>query len=186
MIMKFTDVLGKNFALKNTIKKINGVEVEIKGYLDIVTFTNIIHLIADGCFEEGKYFAENREIMRRYAILKYMTNIDVTQGELNEVFKASQSGNWFAEIEKEVVKLPIWAEVESAIDAQIASQPSAFDNLCSNLAETIKIDPSVSLTDIKEVLDGLNKVNQKDFVEAAIENNLTKNKGGDENGGEKS
>ena len=184
--MKFTDVLGKNFALKNTIKKINGVEVEIKGYLDIVTFTNIIHLIADGCFEDGKYFAENREIMRRYAILKYMTNIDVTQAELNEIFKASQSGNWFTEIEREVVKLPIWAEVENAIDAQITSQPSSFDNLCSNLAEITKNDTSVNLADIKDVLDGLNKVNQKDFVEAAIENNLAKNKGGDQNGGEES
>lgn len=184
--MKFTDVLGKNFALKNKTKKVNGVEIEIKGYLDMDAFASVIHTIADVCYVAGDYRAENREIARRYAILKYMTNLEVELSEIPEIFKSSQCGDWFREIEKEVTSLPIWAEVEAAVDAQVLSFPTSFDRLCNKISDVISTDQSANLSDIKEVLESLSKIDKAEFVEATIENNLAKNKGGDENGGEKS
>ena len=182
-MVKFTDVIGKNFALKNTTKKINGVPVTINAYLDVDTYATIIHTIADSCFVDGKYKAENREIVRRYAILKYMTDIElpttevVADGEtetvdnIREIFKSTQGGSWWSEVEREVTKLPIWAEIESAVDAQIAAYPTAFDNLCDSLSAMISASSEQNLADVQKILEELGKVDPKAFVEAVAKRN---------------
>ena len=180
-----TGVMGKNFALRNTTKNINGAKVEIKGYLDVNTMANIVQTVAQTCFQNGEFHAENREIARRFAILKYLTNIEVNEEEISEVFKCTQAGNWFAQIENDVTRLPLWSEVESAIDKQIdfmfLTHKTSFDKLCSDISENIAVDNTQNLADIKEVLDGLNKVNEKDFVKAITENVIEKT-GGEPNG----
>lgn len=180
-----TDVMGKNFALRNTIKNINGAKVEIKGYLDVETMTNIVQTVAQTCFQDGEFHAENREIARRFAILKYLTDIEVNEEEVSEVFKCTQAGNWFAQIENDVTRLPLWSEVESAIDKQIdfmfLTHKTSFDKLCSDISANIAVDNTQNLADIKEVLDGLSKVNEKDFVKAVTENVIEKT-GGEPNG----
>lgn len=179
-----TSVMGKNFALRNTTKNINGAKVEIKGYLDVNTMANIVQTVAQTCFQNGEFHAENREIARRFAILKYLTDIEVKE-EISEVFKYTQAGNWFAQIENDITRLPLWAEVESAIDKQIdfmfLTHKTSFDKLCADLSAIINTDNTQNLADIKEVLDGLNKVNEKDFVKAITENVIEKT-GGEPNG----
>lgn len=180
-----TDVMGKNFALRNTIKNINGVKVEIKGYLDVNTMANIVQTVAQTCFQNGEFHAENREIARRFAILKYLTDIEVNKEEINEIFRDTQGGNWFSQIENDVTRLPLWSEVESAIDKQIdfmfLTHKTSFDKLCSDISANIAVDNTQNLADIKEVIDGLNKVNEKDFVKAITENVIEKT-GGEPNG----
>ena len=180
-----TSVMGKNFALRNTTKNINGAKVEIKGYLDVNTMANIVQTVAQTCFQNGEFHAENREIARRFAILKYLTDIEVNEEEISEVFKCTQAGNWFAQIENDITRLPLWSEVESAIDKQIdfmfLTHKTSFDNLCSDISANIAVDNTQNLADIKEVLDGLNKVNEKDFVKAITENVIEKT-GGEPNG----
>lgn len=180
-----TDVMGKNFVLRNTTKNINGAKVEIKGYLDVNTMANIVQTVAQTCFQNGEFHAENREIARRFAILKYLTDIEVEKESIEEVFKCTQGGNWFSQIENDVTRLPLWSEVESAIDKQIdfmfLIHKTSFDKLCSDLSAIIKTDNTQNLADIKEVLDGLNKVNEKDFVKAITENVIEKT-GGEPNG----
>jgi hypothetical protein len=180
-----TSVMGKNFALRNTTKNINGAKVEIKGYLDVNTMANIVQTVAQTCFQNGEFHAENREIARRFAILKYLTDIEVEKENIEEVFKCTQAGNWFAQIENDVTRLPLWSEVESAIDKQIdfmfLIHKTSFDKLCSDLSAIIKTDNTQNLADIKEVLDELNKVNEKDFVKAITENVIEKT-GGEPNG----
>ena len=183
---KLIDVIGKNFALKNTTKRINGVPVEIKAYLDVDTFGSIVQTVAQSSFTDGEYHAENREIARRYCIIKYMTDIELEDADVVEIFKTTQGGNnWFAQIENDVTRLPLWSEVESAIDKQIdfmfLIHKTSFDKLCSDLSAIIKTDNTQNLADIKEVLDGLNKVNEKDFVKAITENVIEKT-GGEPNG----
>lgn len=179
-MVNITDVMGKNFTLKNTTKNINGAKVEIKGYLDVNTMANIVQTVAQTCFQNGEYHAENREIARRFAILKYLTDIEVNEEEISEVFKCTQAGNWFVQIENDVTRLPLWAEVESAIDKQIdfmfLTHKTSFDKLCSDISENIAVDNTQNLADIKEVLDKLGAVDPKAFVEAAVENNIEKNK----------
>ena len=178
---KLIDVISKNFALKNTAKRINGVPVEIKAYLDVDTFGSIVQTVAQSSFTDGEYHAENREIARRYCIIKYMTDIELEDADVAEIFKTTQGGNnWYGAIESEVVKLPVWGEVETAIDKQIdyiiATRQTAFDKLCADLSAIINTDNTQNLADIKEVLEKLDKVDKKAFVEAATENAVKKAK----------
>jgi hypothetical protein len=175
-----TDVMGKNFVLRNTNKRINGVPVEIKAYLDVDTFGSIVQTVAQSSFTDGEYHAENREIARRYCIIKYMTDVELGDADVAEIFKITQGGNWYAQIEADVVKLPVWGEVETAIDKQIdylvATRQTAFDKLCADLSAIIKTDNTQNLADIKEVLEKLDKVDKQEFVEAAVEQSVKKTK----------
>ena len=177
---KLIDVIGKNFALKNATKRINSVPVEIKTYLDVDTFGSIVQTVAQSSFTDGEYHAENREIARRYCIIKYMTDIEIDEDtDVAEIFKTTQGGNWYSQIEAEVVKLPVWGEVETAIDNQIAyllSKQTAFDKLCADLSAIIKTDNTQNLADVKEVLEKLDKVDKQEFVDAVVEQSVKKTK----------
>lgn len=177
---KLTDVIGKNFALKNTTKRINGASVTIKTYLDVDTLGSIVQTVAQSSFTDGEYRAENREIARRYCIIKYMTDIELGDTDVAEIFKRTQSGNWYSQIEADVVKLPVWGEVESAIDNQISyligTRQTTFDKLCADLSAIIKTDNTQNLADVKEVLEKLDKVDKQEFVEAVVEQSVKKTK----------
>ena len=180
MATKLIDVIGKNFALKNTTKRINGVPVEIKAYLDVDTFGSIVQTVAQSSFTDGEYHAENREIARRYCIIKYMTDIELEDTDVAEIFKTTQGNNWYGAIEAEVVELPVWGEVETAIDKQIdylvVTRQTAFDKLCADLSAIIKTDNTQNLADVKEVLEKLDKVDKQEFVEAVVEQSVKKTK----------
>jgi hypothetical protein len=177
---KLIDVIGKNFALKTITKRINGVPVEIKTYLDVDTFGSIVQTVAQSSFTDGEYHAENREIARRYCIIKYMTDIELGDNDVAEIFKTTQGGTWYAQIEADVVKLPVWGDVETAIDNQIAyligTRQTAFDKLCADLSAIIKTDNTQNLADVKEVLEKLDKVDKQEFVEAVVEQSVKKTK----------
>ena len=177
---KIIDVIGKNFALRSLSKRINGVPVAIKTYVDVDTFASIVQTVAQSCFVDGEYHAENREIARRYCIIKYMTDIELEDTDVSEIFKTTQGGAWYGDIEREVVKLPVWGEVETAIDKQIdyaiATRPTAFDKVCTDLSAILTKDNSQNLADVKEVLDKLSEVDEKKFVEAAVDNAVKKTK----------
>ena len=180
MATKLIDVIGKNFVLKNTTKRINGAPVTIKTYLDVDTFGSIVQTVAQSSFTDGEYHAENREIARRYCIIKYMTDIELGDNDVAEIFQITQSNNWYSQIESEVVKLPVWGEVESAIDNQISyligTRQTAFDKLCADLSAIIKTDNTQNLADVKEVLEKLDKVDKQEFVEAVVEQSVKKTK----------
>ena len=175
---KLTEVIGKNFALKNTTKRINGVPVEIKAYLDVDTFGSIVQTVAQSSFTDGEYHAENREIARRYCIIKYMTDIELEDTDVAEIFKTTQGGNWYSQIETDVVKLPVWGEVETAIDNQISyligTRQTTFDKLCADLSAILSVDTKADLADVKEVLKDLTKVDKDEFVDAVIKKNTKK------------
>lgn len=176
---KLIDVIGKNFALKNTTKRINSVPIEIKAYLDVDTFASIVQTVAQASFVDGEYHAENREIARRYSIIKYMTDIELEDTDVAEIFKTTQGGNnWYSQIEADVVKLPVWGEVESAIDKQIdyiiETRQTTFDKLCADLSAMLSVDTKADLADVKEVLKDLTKVDKEEFVDAVIKKNTKK------------
>ena len=181
--------------LKHTVKKIEGEKVVIKTYLDMAEFFSAVHTVADNCFtidketKEEIYKPEYLEPAWRYMVLKYFTDIDVSDTPVAEVFKVTQS-SWYKEIELEIADNPVYYEINKAVERIIADKISlrktSFDRLCDDLSGMITVNASENINDIKEVLDGLSKVNTQDFVEAAIRHNLGKDKDGDENGGEES
>ncbi|MCZ2394978.1 MAG: hypothetical protein LC100_00375 [Chitinophagales bacterium] len=175
MATKLIDVIGKNFALKNTTKRINGVPVEIKAYLDVDTFASIVQTVAQSSFTDGEYHAENREIARRYSIIKYMTDIELEDTDVAEIFKTTQGGNWYSQIEAEVVKLPVWGEVETAIDNQISyllSKQSEIDRLCKNLSKIFDTDVESTISEVQDILEKIERVDENKFVDAVIRKSL--------------
>lgn len=184
--IKLIDVIGKNFALAPVVKKINGMKAKIKTYLDADAYAEITAIITDTCFREGAYHPEYREMVRKYVILKYFTNISVSDDMIKEIFKISQSGTWFADIERTVVSLPVWSDIENTVDEminyRITVRRTSFDKLCDkihDLLDAIPTDQSQTLDDIKTVLKGLENVDKRAFVEAVTENVIDKNKDSD-------
>ena len=182
MIMSNLINITDKSPLTHITKKINGEKVTIKTYLSIGEFVNAVHTIADLCFVEDEtthkvvFKPEYRDIAWRYMVLQYFTDIDLSEVSIDEVFKVTQS-DWYAEIERICAENPVYCEISKADDSVIAMrQKSAFDNLCDNLSAIIATDPSQNLADIKDVLDKLGAVDPKAFVEAAVENNIEKNK----------
>lgn len=171
MATKITEVMGKNFALKNTVKRINGVPVTIKTYLDADNYSEIVNTIANSCFDEsGVYHPEYREIARRYVIIKYMTDIDLGEMGVSEVFKCTQGSAWFASIATDVTKLLIWSEIEQAVDEAInyknLTRKTSFDNLCEILsAFAEKMGDTKSLD---AIADKLSNLDDKAVVEAIV------------------
>ena len=175
--IKITDIIGKNFALKNKTVKINGTEVEIKTYLDADTYMAAIKIIADTCFQHGTYCPEYRELARRCVILKYFTNIDVSDDMVKEIFKITQSGTWFSKIENTVISLPVWTNIESSanalIDYKIRSRKTSFDELCDSLkaitAEMAANTNGIDMDVIKNLTDRLNGLSNKEIIKTIVD-----------------
>ena len=173
--MTVKDVMN-NKEVTNTIsKKIGGKKIEIKTCIDVDTFANIVNTTATSCFDEnGMYCSWNREIAKRYSIIKYMTNIEVVETDINNIFSDTQAGDWYDIIERTVTNIPIWAELETAIDNQIdyliTTRKSSFDILCDSLSAITTENLDDKLSDVKEVLNGINKVDKEAFVKATIKN----------------
>ena len=91
--------------------------------------------------DNNVYVSSFREFLRRYIMLKYFTDIEVTDKDIANIFVASQNGTWFSEIENVVTSLPIWAELEKAVDNQIeyliVTRKTSFDNICDKIIEII-------------------------------------------------
>ena len=94
------------------------------------------------------------------------------------MFKITQGGTWYGDVEREIVKLPLWAEIEQAIDRQvdyiIATRKTSFDKMCEDLSAILSKDHSQNLADVKEVLEKLNTVDKEKFVEVAVDNAIKK------------
>ena len=159
-------------------EKLHDLTVEELGELAGELRELIVQTVAQSCFVDGEYHAENREIARRYCIIKYMTDIELEDTDVSEIFKTTQGGTWYGDIEREVVKLPVWGEVETAIDKQIdyaiATRPTAFDKVCADLSAILSVDTKADLADVKEVLKDLTKVDKEEFVDAVIKKNTKK------------
>ena len=174
---RFIDVIGSKFALTHDIKKINGCKVEIKNYLSADEYVTVVRSIADACFDKhGVYRPEYYELAKRYAIIDNFTDIDIGDITVEELFKDSQGGDWYYSIEKEVTNNSIWAEIEVSVSKQIeyiiSKQETSFDKVCNKMLEILNstpLDQTETIKDIKEVLNGLNKVNKDEFVKAVID-----------------
>ena len=159
-------------------KKVGGAVVEIKKVISVDNYANMIYTVVKTCFVDNTYHAENREIARRYAIIKYFTDIELGEYDVNTIFELTQKGNWYDAIESEVTKCPMWGEVETAIDKQIdyiiATRQTTFDKLCADLSAILSVDTKADLADVKEVLKDLTKVDKDEFVDAVIKKNTKK------------
>lgn len=165
------EITDKNPLAKKTVR-IGKVVVTVKGYLSADTYAEIANTIANSSFDEtGTYRPEYREIARRYVVLKYMTDLDLGEMDTSEIFKVTQSGTWYSTIVNEVNKLPVWTELEQAVDEiinyKLLTRKTSFDDLCETLsAFAEKMGDTKSLDAIAEKLSNLD---DKTVVETILD-----------------
>lgn len=166
-IVELTD----RFPVNNKTIKAGKTVIEIKGYLPADTYAEIVNTIANSCFDEsGKYRPEYREIAKRYVVINHMTSIELGSMNAAELFQATQGGTWYGLIEAEINKIPIWAELEQAVDEAInyklLTRKTSFDELCEVLGTFAdKMGDTSSLEDIATKLRNLD---DKAVVDAIV------------------
>lgn len=168
-----------NVTFETRTVKVNSKEkIEVTLGITASDFRDAIEQMAKSVFDDNDiYVSAFREFLRRYIIIKYFTNVEVTDSDMVAIFEASQVGTWFSEIENIVTSLPVWAELERAVDSQIdyiiASRKNSFDKICDKINEIVGAIPddfnaSESLSDVKDVLNKLSDVNANKFVKEVL------------------
>ena len=149
--------------------KINKQKVTIYTSITTNDFVTAVHTIADSCFVDGEYRPEYKEIAKRYAVLKYLTDIDLGDAEVSEVFELTQA-DWYLEIENACAKYAAYYDIQKAADElieyRIRTRQTKFDDLCDVLKEFAdKMGDTKSLDDIAE---RLGKLSDKEVAEAIL------------------
>lgn len=149
--------------------KINKHKVTIRTSISTNDFATAVHTIADSCFVDGEYRPEYKEIAKRYAVLKYLTDIDLGEIEVNEIFELSQA-SWYLDIENACAKYTAYYDIQKAadelIDYRIRTHQTNFDDLCDTLKEFAeKMGDTKALEDIATRLGNLN---DKEVVSAIV------------------
>ena len=54
------------------------------------------------------------------------------------------------------------------------SRQTTFDKVCADLSAILTMDTKADLADVKEILNGLNSVNERDFAKAVVDNAIEK------------
>ena len=169
--------LTDKFPLVHKTIKIKKTPIEIKTYLSAKDFTSAVETIVDNSFDEGEYHAEYKEIAKRYTYLKFFTNINIDDIGTGELFKVTQS-EWYEQILRELESVQVYYDLERAVDEairyRIETRQTSFDKLCADLSKILNVDVSQNINDIIKVIDGLNSVDKKAFVEAVTEKNSAK------------
>ena len=176
-----------DFKSANPIKtiKVGKLPVVIKTVLTADEYASAVNLIVNSCFGEDGYVAEYKELAKRYAYLKYFTDIDLSDVTANELYELSQS-DWYGKIMAEVVNVPAYQDIEIAVEESITVRQNGFNKLCRDLSAIITNGQKENLADISTLLDKLGAVDKEAFVKEAVNQAVIKNKVGDKNGGEKS
>ena len=151
------------------IIKINKQKVTIYTSITTNDFVTAVHTIADSCFVDGEYRPEYKEIAKRYAVLKYLTDIDLGDAEVSEVFELTQA-DWYLEIENACAKYAAYYDIQKAADEvieyRIRTRQTKFDDLCDVLKQFAdKMGDTKSLDDIAE---RLGKLSDKEVAEAIL------------------
>lgn len=172
--------LTDKFPLTNKTIKVGKVPVEIKTYISAEDFMSAVRLVVEASFDEdGAYRPEYKEVVKRYAYLRYLTDIDVSDIETGELYKVTQS-EWYEQIAKEFVNIQAYYNINDAIDEAVQyrldTRQTAFDKLCADLSAILNTDFNGNLADVKDVLEKLGNVDKDAFVKAVVDQNIEKNK----------
>ena len=169
---KINTIIAKYQEEKSKPIKVKGEIINIFTALTTDDFAEIVSLIVDSCFnEKGEYESWRKPVITHYAMIAYFTDLDISDYSVNEIYELSQ-GQWFIEIERKVTNLEIWSDIETAvidqINYRINTKKTSFDKLCEDISTIITTDNTESLIMAKEVLNGINKVDKKAFINAVI------------------
>jgi hypothetical protein len=177
-MINILDIIVNNSFEKKTVK-IGKQVVEIKTHLSSDDYASCVNMIADCCFVNGGYKPEFKEIAKRYAYLKYFTDIDLTGQTPDELYHSTQS-DWYGKIYSAIANLSVFYDIEKAVDElleyKLSSRKNSFDILCDTLSAILQENNAKNLADAKEIIKEINKVDKNKFVSAVMNKHKNKKK----------
>lgn len=171
-MIKLAEMMKRYNNVVNGFVRLNGNKVEIKSILSAENFVEAAYNMSQLCFDKDNNFrAEYREIARRYIMIKYFTDIDIEGLTIEEVFISTQKGTWFKEIENAVTRLPLWSEVEIAVDKnieyKISTLKTSFDDLCEVLK--ISVEKMTDTADLGKIAERIKNLDDKTIIKTIVE-----------------
>lgn len=173
----FNEILDTKIANTKTIKA-NKTFITVKTAITTDEFIAFVNTVADLTFDEnGMYNGAFERIATRYAVVKFLTNIDIEDKTVNNVFDCTFQ-KWFANVMNIVESTAYWDELMSAVYDNINykigisahDRKTSFDNLCDTLADIItdfsEHNSSETIDALKRISEKLNIAENKDLVEA--------------------
>lgn len=163
---KLTEII-KNDKTTDIVIKVNKVPVTIKTRLSSEDFVSCAKTIVENCTVEGVFHPEFKEITKRNAYLIYFTDIDISGYTADDIFLLTQS-SWFEEIFKIITNTPVYYDIERTVDDLFNNRKTSFDKLCDTVSEAVSSGNEINFDEMKNLLNQLNKVDKKAFVNAVI------------------
>ncbi len=173
----FNEILDTKIVNTKTIKA-NKTFITVKTAITTDEFIAFVNTVADLTFDEnGMYNGAFERIATRYAVVKFLTNIDIEDKTVNNVFDCTFQ-KWFANVMNIVESTAYWDELMSAVYDNINykigisahDRKTSFDNLCDTLADIItdfsEYNSSETIDALKRISEKLNIAENKDLVEA--------------------
>lgn len=159
--------------------KIGKCKINIKTHLVADDYASCVHLIVDSCFIKGEYKPEFKEIAKRYAYIKYFTDIEINEETADSIYYYSQA-DWFDEIYKVISNLSVFVDIEDAVERMIeyklSLRKTSFDILCDSVSNILNTDNTKDIADIKSILDGINQVDKGKFIAAVLKKDRKRQK----------
>ena len=166
------------FTVKDEIIKIKKIPVAIRTSISANDFTSAVRTIVNSCLvadeddESGeiKYNPEYKEIVKRYVVLRYLTDIELGDMTVTEIYELSQR-DWYREIEEACANYSpihdIQKAVDELIDYQIFTRQTKFDEACESVKKIA--DKVFDIGSLSEIAKKLSNMDDKAIVEAIID-----------------
>lgn len=182
--IKLNELLDKEISTIETFK-INKHVVEVKTAITTDEFVAFVELATSLSYDKNdEYNAAFERIALRYAVVKYLTNIDIEDMTVNDVFDATLQ-MWYDGVMRIVEGTSYWYELLSATKENIMHKntirTTAFDNLCGTLADAIERfaednTNAETIEKLSAIANKLNKVDSGEVARAIIADANEKNK----------
>jgi hypothetical protein len=114
--------IAKEFETNSSIKtiEIQGIQVEIKQYLDMSTKRALVNVIKDNCLKDGKYDFMLQEMAYELLMVKYYSNISISdKSDCYDILKKTSFVDAIIDAIPEKEKDIILEGLESCIEEEI-------------------------------------------------------------------
>lgn len=173
----FNEILDTKIANTKTIK-VNKTSINVKTVITTDEFIAFVNTVTDLAFDEnGTYNGAFERIAMRYAVVKFLTNIDIEDMTVNNVFDCTFQ-KWFTNVMNIAETSSYWDELMGAVydniahktEISIKSRKTSFDNLCDTLSSIItdfsEYKGSETIDALEHIAEKINIADNNELVEA--------------------
>lgn len=170
--MKLNEIINKESNNKRTVK-VNGKKIVVTTSLKANELANFVSLVTSVAFTDGVYNAVYEHMAYRYAIIKYLTDIEVGDN-VTELYDYTEQA-WYDSVVNAIGEdtlRQINYILDKQIDYKIRTRETAFDRLCdeakdllNDFADRVSAD---NLDAVKTLADKLESMDTKDIVETIV------------------